>query len=569
MACTGIQAFLEVLAGAGVRHIFGNPGSTELPLNDALFDDPRFRYILGLQEVPVMAMADGFAMASGTLGVVNVHIACGLGNAMGMLYNAHREGTPLLLTAGQQDRRLKMEEPILWGDTVRIARPWTKWAVEVERVEDVPLATRRAVQVALAPPTGPVFLTLPVDLQSERFEPDDLSPPQPVDRRVRPPEAALAQAAELLAVADAPAILAGSRVTEAGAIDELVAVAEMLGAPVFSESSTTHGRLAFPSGHPLNAQSLPLWSPQVRACLEPFDVLLVVGRDLMRQYIYHEPPRPIPQHARLIHLDDDPWQLGKNYPLDVGLLGHVQAGLAELARRLEAIMTPAQRKRAGNRFAGHRSTGDSQRAELEEKIASQREQRPMTPLTVMQSLARVLPDDVAVVEEAVTTTANTLERLGALNNTTGYFGHRGWALGWGLGCALGAKLAWPDRPVLAILGEGSALYGIQGLWSAARYGIPVTFVIANNAQYQILKACSRQLGLPHAEAQQPIGLDLVGPEIDLVQLAQALGVEACRISEPDELSDRVESSLRADRPLLIDVPIARGDSRGATGLDLR
>ena len=167
MAIRGIHAFLDMLADAGVRYIFGNPGTTELPLNDALVGDRRFQYILGLQEVPVMAMADGYAMASRSLGVVNLHISCGLGNAMGMLYNAYREGTPLLVTAGQQDRRLKFEEPILWGDMVEVARPWTKWAVEVERVEDLPSAVRRAIQMALTPPTGPVFLSLPVDVQME------------------------------------------------------------------------------------------------------------------------------------------------------------------------------------------------------------------------------------------------------------------------------------------------------------------------------------------------------------------------------------------------------------------
>src|SRR5207249_2266240 len=168
MALGGIHAFLDLLAGFGVRHIFGNPGTTEMPLNDALVGDRRFQYILGLQEVPVMAMADGYAMASGGLGVVNLHISCGLGNAMGMLYNAWREGTPLIVTAGQQDRRLMFEEPILWGQMVEVARPWTKWAYEVQRVEDLPNVVQRAAQTALTPPTGPVFLSLPVDLQMEQ-----------------------------------------------------------------------------------------------------------------------------------------------------------------------------------------------------------------------------------------------------------------------------------------------------------------------------------------------------------------------------------------------------------------
>src|SRR5882762_9004943 len=172
MATSGIHALVQMLADAGVRYIFGNPGTTELPLNDALVDQQRIQYILGLQEVPVMGMADGYAMASGKLGVVNLHICAGLGNAMGMLYNAWREGTPLIVTAGQQDRRLRFEEPILWGDMVGVARPWTKWAAEVERVEDLPSALRRAMQTALTPPTGPVFLSIPMDVQMAEAELD-------------------------------------------------------------------------------------------------------------------------------------------------------------------------------------------------------------------------------------------------------------------------------------------------------------------------------------------------------------------------------------------------------------
>ncbi len=281
---TGIQAFVELLAGCGVRYVFGNPGTTELPLSDLLVDDGRIEYILGLQEVPVMSMADGFAMASGSLGVVNLHACCGLGNAMGMLYNAHREGTPLLVTAGQQDRRLKFEEPILWGDMASVARPWTKWSAEVERVEDLPSAVRRAVQIALTPPTGPVFLALPLDVQMANAE-LDLTPPRPVNARVRPPVEALRQAADVLLAARNPAILVGSRVVERDAVAELVAVAERLGAVVMSEPGHTNGRLSFPADHPLYGQIVPHWSPQIRQRLDGYDVLLVVGMDLVRQYL--------------------------------------------------------------------------------------------------------------------------------------------------------------------------------------------------------------------------------------------------------------------------------------------
>ncbi|MBL9125272.1 MAG: hypothetical protein JNG90_16665, partial [Planctomycetaceae bacterium] len=345
MYLSGSHALLQMLADAGVPYLFGNPGTTELPLMDALIDDRRIKYILGLQEVPVMAMADGFAQASRKLGVVNLHISCGLGNAMGMLYNAYRAGTPLLVTAGQQDRRLMLEEPILWGQMVEVARPWTKWSVEVNRVQDLPTALRRAIQTALTPPTGPVFLSIPIDVQSEIAE-LDLTPARPLDRHVRPPLGALQQAALTLAQAANPAILVGSRVVEADAVTELVGVAEQLGAPVISESGTTHGRLSFPTDHPLYDQGLPLWSPEVRRRLQDFDTLLVVGMDLLRQYVYYEPSRAIPEHIKIVHLDEDPYQLGKNYPVEVGLIGDPKVGLAELGQLLAQTMTPDQQSAA-------------------------------------------------------------------------------------------------------------------------------------------------------------------------------------------------------------------------------
>ncbi|MBX7165053.1 MAG: hypothetical protein K1X74_01770 [Pirellulales bacterium] len=558
MTRTGAHAILEMLADAGVRYLFGNPGTTELPLMDALVDHPRIQYVLGLQEIPVMAMADGYAQASRQVGVVNLHVSCGLGHAMGMLYNAFREGTPLLVTAGQRDRRLALEEPILWGDMVRVARPWTKWSHEVIRLGDVPHAIRRAVQIALTPPTGPVFLSIPVDIQAELAEGLDLTPPRVPDPRVRPPAAALRRAAEVLAGAANPAILAGSRVTECGAVAELVAVAERLGAPVMHESGTTHGRLSFPTDHPLAAPGMPLWSPEVRQRLQEYDVLLVVGMDLLREYVYHEPARAIPEHIRLVHIDQDPWQLGKNFPEEVSVLGHLQPALAELSDALDTHLTAANREAARSRGAAWAQKHAAARQALVAEIARQRPIRPLTPLALMGAVAEVLPANAAVIEEAVTSTGTTLERLGAIRDPSGYFGHRGWALGWGLGLSLGVKLAWPERPVLALLGEGATMYGVQGLWSAARYRLPVTFVICNNAQYQILKVGAQGMKLPQASAGRFVGLDLNEPEVDLVGLARSLGVEAQRVTEPDELSALLRESFAGDRPRLFDVPIQRG-----------
>lgn len=552
----GATTFLELLADCGVNYLFGNPGSTELPLMDALVSHRQINFILGLHEIPVMAMADGYAQATRSLGVVNLHISCGLGNAMGMLYNAHRSGTPLLVTAGQQDRRLMFGEPILWSDLVEVARPWTKLAIEVNRIHDLPLAISRAVKTALMPPTGPVFLSLPMDVQQEVVD-FDVVRPQQLNPSIRPQWAELRRAAELLVNAEDPVILAGSGVLEANAVEPLKALAETLGAKVVSESGGTHGRACFPCNHPLFDRELPFWSPDVRQRLADVDVLFAAGLELFAEYMYHEPAQAIPDTVSLIHLDPNPWQVGKNYPCEVGLIGDIRTGLSELVQIVDELLSPAQRANAKQRTEQQALRHRNERESLLADAARQRDARPMTMLTLMDSVGKALSPDCAIVEEAPNGNQRYFERLGHLADPSGYFGHRGWALGWGLGCSLGVKLAWPDRPVVAVLGDGAAVYGIQGLWSAARYGIPVTFVVCNNHEYQILKTLAHNIELSAATSHQFVGMDLTEPKVDFLKLADSFGVEAKRLSEPQDVTDCVRDSFVSGRPVLIDVPTER------------
>ncbi|MCZ2343824.1 MAG: hypothetical protein LC104_18805 [Bacteroidales bacterium] len=554
---TGIEAFLELLATAGVTRIFGNPGTTELPLNDALLADSRFRYILGLHEIAVMGLADGYAMASGGVGVVNLHTATGLGNAMGMLYNAHAEGTPLIVTAGQQDRRLRFNDPVLAADLVGPVTPWTKWAYEVTRIEDLPNAVRRAVQIARTPPTGPVFLSLPVDLQMEACSGLDLRHPLLPDRGPRPATAALEQVATVLAHARNPAIFAGSRVLEAGATAELAAVAECLGAPVFAEAVSSHGRLPMASDHPLYRGPVPPWSPQIQDCLSEFDTLFIVGANEMRLYIHHPPETPIPPGMTLVHLDSDPREVGKNYPLAAGAVGDIHAGLADLLKMLNDRLTAMFQAEAEVRRTRWAATRQKEQTALRQRITAETGARPMTAAALMGALAAAMPEGTAVVEEAPTTHQSILERLGVFRDPRLHFSHRGWGLGWGVGVALGVKLAWPERPVLGLIGDGAMGFGVQGLWSAAHHDIPVTFVVAHNAQYKILKQCAAVMPLPRMSQGEYLAMDLTDPVVDFVSLARGFGVEAERLREPDAVESRVrESLLQSDRPRLFEVAIA-------------
>ncbi len=553
---TGAEIICELLAAGGVRYIFGNPGSTELPLMDALVRETPIDYILTLHEIPAVAMADAYAQALRTPAVVNLHASCGVGNAMGMLYNAWCAGSPVVLTAGQQDRRLLAQEPVLAGDTVAVTRPWTKWSAEVGRIEDLPRLLRRALQVAVAPPSGPVFLSVPVDLQMERLDKPDLRPPAPVNPAVRPPEAALERAVELLVAAEHPVVLAGSRVTEAGASRELAELAERLGAPIYSDTHASQSRLPVAPAHPLYAGWLPLWSPELLAILRRHDAAVVAGMDLPRLYIYREPANPVPERLRLIQLDSDPARLGKNLPVHAAVAGDLKQAIAELRFRITAAQNWEQARRAMERRERLGRKHEQARTRLREEIERAMGEEPVTPEALLGALARTLPPEAVVVDEAPTTNRNRLAMLGVPRDAAGYFAHRGWALGWGLGAAVGVKLAWPKRPVLALLGDGAALYGIQGLWTAARYRIPVVFVVANNAQYKILKECSGVMELPEAARGRFLGMDLTDPAIDFVGLARSFGVEARRCASAAELTEGLSSAFSSAAPVLLDVPLA-------------
>ena len=311
---SGKRALLALLKQEGVEILFGNPGTTELPLMDALAVETGLRYVLGLQEAAVMAMADGYAQASGRLAVANVHVAPGLGNALGMLYDAQKAAAPILLTAGQHDQSFTFSEPILWADLPTIARPFVKWSAEVRRLEDLPRAIHRAAKTALAPPTGPVFLSLPADVLNAEAD-IELGAPTRVAPRLRGDRAAIETAVQLLAAAQRPVIVAGDAVAQSGAHAEVAQLAELLGAPVYAEGVANTA--SFPSSHPLFRGGMPRLAPGLRAILQQHDLLFSVGGDLFTLSLPSE-VEPMPEGLAIIHLDTDPWELGKNYAAQRG-----------------------------------------------------------------------------------------------------------------------------------------------------------------------------------------------------------------------------------------------------------
>jgi len=549
---SGKQAFLALLRQEGVEYIFGNPGTTELPLMDGLVTEPDVRYVLGLQEAAVVAMADGYAQASGRLAVVNVHVAPGLGNALGMLYDAQKAGAPLLVTAGQHDQSFNFTEPILWADLPPIARPFVKWSAEVRRLQDLPRAVHRAAKTALAPPSGPVFLSLPVDvLQAEGDV--ELGEPTRVAPRIRGDRGAVEAAAALLAEAERPLLIAGDAVAQSRAHAELVSVAELLGAPVYAEGVANTA--SFPASHPLFRGTFVRLAPAIRHILAQADLLFSVGGDLVTMSLPSDVD-PIPPDLPIVHLDPDPWELGKNYPTRVAILGDPKATLSDLLVALEARLDPARRARARARFEATRAARARHAEELAARARGDAPKVPITPLALMHAVAAALPPEAVVVDETISS-GGGLRAFLRSDDPQSFFGLRGGGIGWGLPAALGVKLALPDRPVVGLIGDGSAMYTCQALWTAAHYRIGAVIVILNNASYRILKQRIHAMKGHAADADRYVAMDLEDPRIDFVRLAESLGVAGERVEKTAEVPPALARALARGGPTLLDVALDR------------
>ncbi len=549
---SGKQAFLALLRQEGVEYLFGNPGTTELPLMDGLVAEADLRYVLGLQEAVVVAMADGYAEASGKLAVVNVHVAPGLGNALGMLYDAQKAGAPLLVTAGQHDQSFNFTEPILWADLPPIARPFVKWAAEVRRLEDLPRAVHRAAKTALAPPTGPVFLSLPADVLNAEAD-IELGAPTRVAPRLRGDRAAVEAAADLLARAERPLIMAGDAVAQSRAHGELVQVAELLGAPVYAEGVANTA--SFPASHPLFRGTFVRLAPAIRQILAQADLLFSVGGDLLTMSLPSD-LEPVPADLPIVHLDTDPWELGKNYATRVAILGDPKATLPDLLAALEERMDSRRRARANQRLEETRAAKARHAQELAARAQAEAQRVPITPLALMHAVAQALPPEAVVVDETISSGAGLRTFLRS-DDPQSFFGLRGGGIGWGLPAALGVQLALPTRPVVGLIGDGSAMYTCQALWTAAHYRLGVTLVILNNASYRILKQRIHAMKGLASQADRYVGMDIEDPRVDFVGLAESLGVAAERVEKTAEVGPALARALGRGGPTLIDVTLDR------------
>jgi len=546
---TGRSAFLALLKDEGVTHLFGNPGTTELPIMHALTDHPDLKFVLALQESLVVAMADGYSRASGELVACNVHVAPGLGNALGSLFNAKFTGTPMILTAGQQEQGHGLTEPLLYDSLVPMAAPLVKWAVEVNRLEDLPRIIRRAAKVATTAPTGPVFISLPGDILNDEAG-IELGHATRVDTAMRPTDAGVDALAGRLLEAQNPAIVAGPEIVTSDAFQEIADFADALGAPAYQQTIPYGAH--YPSEHRAFMGALGRDQKRVRATLEVYDLLVFVGADVLRMSVW-DPADAMPQDMPIVQIGLNDWEMGKNYPTEVAVRGDVKETLRALIPAIREKGGAAHEKIAEARLSAVSDTNwNAKNAALREKTAALADTVPIASDWLMMQVVDSLPDNAMVVNEGVTT-ANRLLDLLPYRDRYGQHGLASGGIGWAIAASVGISLAQPDRPVVSVIGDGSAMYSVQALWTAAHLKLPITYVICNNKGYRIIK----QRLLSFHGNDNFIGMDFEDPEIDFVGLARSLGMTAERVEDPAAVRPALDKAIASGGPVLLDVSVER------------
>ncbi len=548
----GRDVFMESLVAHGVRHLFGNPGTTESPLIDSLARYPAIDYVLILHEGVAIGAASYYAQACGRAGVVNLHVAPGLGNAIGMIFGALRTSSPMVVTAGQQDTRLRLRDPILGHDLVAMAAPVVKWSVQAESADEIAPIMRRAFKVAHDPPAGPVFVALPINVMEQQTEIEAAS--AGALYRAPPPDAdgVAALARHLLAAAE-PAIVIGDDVARAGAGEALVALAEVVGAGIWTE--LIHQHQPVPNLHPNYRGRLPSDPASIAEAFGAADAVLMVGGPFFEE-VWYAPAGPFPPGASVLQIEESTARLGRNHRLDAGLIAGLLPALEAVSAEVREGQSAAHAAAATERnqtFAARCAREREARSARLEAIA---ERRPMPVPVMLETLAGAVPEDVVIVEEAITGSPE-IPRAFSFAGAGDYFCGRGGGIGQGIAGALGVKLASPERPLVCLSGDGSAMYSIQALWTAAHHRLPIVFIILANAEYRILKhnldIYRRRFEV--ATNHPYVQMDLVDPPLGFVEMAAGMGVAGVRVTEPDELAAAVREALDLDVPRLIEVAV--------------
>jgi benzoylformate decarboxylase len=552
---TGRFAILEQFLADGIRHMFGNPGTVEQGFLDALAAYPDLKYVLTLQESVAVLMADGYARATQKPTLVQLHSTPGVGNGIGALYQAKRGHSPLVVIGGDAGIRYGAMDAQMAGDLVAMAEPVTKWSTMVMDPASLLRTLRKAIKIAATPPMGPVYVCLPMDiLDAPAVEP--VRPTSLPSTRAIPDDALLQQAAGWLASAKTPMLYVGDGIAFSGAQAELERVAELLGAEVWeADSGEVNIRYDHPcyqgmTGHMFGYHSLPI--------LQKGDVNLICGTYVLPE-VFPELGDIFSPDARVIHVDLNLYEIAKNHPADLGMLGDPKLSLARLGDLLDATMT-AEQKAAALERKNSLQAAKQQRRDAE--LAQDRQAREKTPIVMsrfMEELANQLPKDAILFDEALTNSP-PVSRYCVPTRTGDYFLTRGGSLGVGIPGAIGVQIANPGKTVIGFTGDGGSMYTIQALWTAARHNVPAKFVICNNGSYHLLQlnidAYWQERSVPKHDF--PLSFDLSNPPLHFTDIARGMGVQAVRVEKPHEIHAAITQMLAHPGPFLIDL-VLEGD----------
>jgi benzoylformate decarboxylase len=479
-----------------------------------------FRYVLGLQEAAVVSMADGYAQVTRNAACVNLHSAAGVGNALGSIYTAWKNHTPMVITAGQQARSLLPYDPFLGAAyPTEFPKPYVKYAVEPARPEDVPAAMARAYAIAMSAPQGPAFVSVPVDDWGAAADP---VPPRAVEGKPVPAPEALEALGKKLDAAERPVIVVGPELDRSGAFAIVAALAERYEAPVWD--SPMSSRASFPESHRLFAGHLRAQREAIHDTLAGHDLVVALGAPAFTIHIHTDGPRA--PEADIVQLIGDP-QIGAFTPKGLTVIGDVKAGIEALLAR----PAPGAKRKLGKGRGPIELVGPAD---------------PIPMAFVIETLAALRPKDCVIFEEAPSARP-VLQRRLPIDTPDSFYATQSGCLGFGLAGAVGAALARPDRRTIALIGDGSMLYTIQALWTAAQFKVPLTVVVVNNGGYYALKHLARLFNAP------PVGSDI--PNLDLVKMAEAQGMPALKVTKSDRLAAALKRALAADGPMLVDVAV--------------
>ncbi|TMA95326.1 MAG: thiamine pyrophosphate-binding protein [Deltaproteobacteria bacterium] len=547
------QAYLEVAAAHGIDYVFGLPGTSGQEFIGTIADQEKIRFVLAMHETCVVAMADGHARVTGRPQLAQVSTLPGSANAIGALYDAYRDRSPVIVTSTNVDTRIGGRDSHTEGkDLVEMTKQFTKWSAEVHRADRIPEYLNRAFKVASTPPTGPVYLALPSNLLGETIT---IANPEADRSRIVPriagdPEA-LAEAAKLLAHAKRPVIVAGSGVAKGGATEELIKFAEMVAAPVVMEPR--YSFLAFPTTHPQSFQiaerqpsfDLPVWG-------EP-DLIFAIGCRLIREYRYLSEP-VIKPDTRSIHIEEDPWEIGKVFPVDLGVIADAKSALRSLVETYPKFAAAFDAK--AERLERIRKAKEQVNAELENRVKQGWDSTPINAARLARTMDRLIEKDALIVNESPTSKDILMANFQFSPGRSYFSNSSGGFLGWGLGAAIGAKLASPKRRVVACLGDGSCMFGIQGLWTLAKYRVPLVVIVFNNRAYMAVKNQFRG-SEERIRIAAEMGAEITGPDINFARLADTFGIFGQRVEQPDAIEPALKRALEQNGPALVDVVISQ------------